>query len=66
MGAHSNQNQTGKFLILFATIDYHLKIKLTQIDFMCGCWAYIATIKQDIVGWFNCLSFKLQHCGTTF
>ena len=50
MGAHSNQNQTGKFLILFATIDYHLKVKLTHIDFMCGCCIYIATIEQERIG----------------
>ena len=48
-GANPNQNETGKSLILFVTLDYHLKVMLTHIDFMCGC-AYIATIEHDIVG----------------
>ena len=40
----------GKFLILFATIDDHFKIKLIHIDFMCGCCAYIAIIEQTLLG----------------
>ena len=65
MRTHSNQKQMGKFLIRFAAIDYHLKVKITHTDFMFGGCAYIATIEQYILGWFNCLSFKLHH-GTKF